>query len=130
MLSFCILVGFLNYIFVVAAGIVLFLLVEKIVRYVEEHSGGTNAWGHGHHHHHHSKKLKDDNDSHDDLLSESSTGKDGRKPNVSSEGKEENSRSDSQLRKVSSLLGILIYIHTSARLSCNSFCIRYGTAIF
>ncbi|KAL6188067.1 hypothetical protein ACLB2K_039461 [Fragaria x ananassa] len=89
----------------VLAGIVLFLLVEKIVRYVEEHSGGTNAWGHGHHHHHHSKKLKDDNDSHDDLLSESSTGMDGRKPNVSSEGKEENSRSDSQLRKRNTTTG-------------------------
>lgn len=113
---------------VVAAGIVLFLLVEKMVRYVEEQSGGTNALGHGHHHHHHSKKLKDDNDSHDDLTSESSTGKDGRKPNMSSEGKvesevlndslKENSHHDSQLRKVSSLVSILIYIQTSARLCC------------
>ncbi|PRQ40217.1 putative zinc/iron permease [Rosa chinensis] len=99
----------------VLAGIVLFLLVEKMVRYVEEHSGGTNALGHGHHHHHHSKKLMDDNDSHDDLTSESSTGKDGRKPNVSSEGKvesevlndslKENSHLDSQLRKRNTATG-------------------------
>ncbi|XP_050374164.1 IAA-alanine resistance protein 1 [Argentina anserina] len=98
----------------VLAGIVLFLLVEKIVRYVEEHSGGTNAWGHGHHHHHHSKKLKDDNDSHDDSQSESSTGKDGRKSNASSEGKvekvlndslKENSHHDTQLRKRNTTTG-------------------------
>ncbi|KAL7181056.1 hypothetical protein ACSBR1_040005 [Camellia fascicularis] len=48
----------------VLAGIVLFLLVAKIVRYVEENSKGANAWNHTHHHHHHknSKKLKDDYD--------------------------------------------------------------------
>lgn len=48
----------------VLAGIVLFLLVEKIVRYIEENSGEANSWGHGHHHHHHKsrKKLKDDDD--------------------------------------------------------------------
>lgn len=50
-----------------AAGIVLFLIVEKLVRYVEELSGGVNAWGHGHHHHRHSKKLKDDNNPDNDL---------------------------------------------------------------
>jgi len=47
-----------------AAGIVLFLLVEKVVRYVEENSGEANSWTHGHHHHNH-KKLKDDNISND-----------------------------------------------------------------
>ncbi|KAH9794347.1 IAA-alanine resistance protein 1 [Citrus sinensis] len=62
----------------VLAGIVLFLIVEKIVRYVEENSGESNSWGHGHHHHHlkSSKKLKDD----DDLgktQSESSSGTEG-----------------------------------------------------
>ncbi|KAK7359524.1 hypothetical protein VNO77_01485 [Canavalia gladiata] len=47
----------------ILAGIVLFLLVEKLVRYVEENSGGANSWAHGHHHHNHNskKKLKDDN---------------------------------------------------------------------
>ncbi|KAI3937703.1 hypothetical protein MKW92_020922 [Papaver armeniacum] len=47
----------------VLSGIVLFLLVEKVVRYVEKHSR-ANAWGHGHHHHHHksSNGLKDDDD--------------------------------------------------------------------
>lgn len=100
-------------IFVVAAGIVLFLLVEKLVRYVEENSGGSSAWSHGHHHHHHktNKKLKDDNDSHDDLQSESSSGKDRRKLKMSSEEEAaaevsndslmESNQHDSHIRKVS-----------------------------
>lgn len=47
-----------------AAGIVVFLLVEKLVRYVEDNSEGSSAWGHGHHHHHKKDmKLKDDDDS-------------------------------------------------------------------
>lgn len=54
----------------VAVGIVLFLLVEKVVRYVEDLSGkGAHAWGHGHHHHHHHKsgnQLKDDGPGCDD----------------------------------------------------------------
>ncbi|KAF8081455.1 hypothetical protein N665_0885s0002 [Sinapis alba] len=45
----------------VLAGIVVFLLVEKLVRYVEENSSGSNTWGH-HHHHAGSKKLKDEDD--------------------------------------------------------------------
>ncbi|KAI4357399.1 hypothetical protein L6164_001348 [Bauhinia variegata] len=57
----------------ILAGIVLFLLVEKVVRYVEDNSGGYNTWTHGHHCHHHNsnKKLKDDNDSHAGPQSES-----------------------------------------------------------
>lgn len=55
--------------FVFAAGIVLFLIVEKIVRYVEDFSGGADEWSHGHHHHHHRHthiiKLKDDDDAND-----------------------------------------------------------------
>ncbi|KAI3818362.1 hypothetical protein L1987_12167 [Smallanthus sonchifolius] len=39
----------------ILVGIVVFLLVEKVVRYVEERSGGIDSWGHGHHHHHHKK---------------------------------------------------------------------------
>ncbi|KAF4353948.1 hypothetical protein F8388_011116 [Cannabis sativa] len=59
----------------ILAGIVLFLLVEKLVRYVEDNSGGANTWGHTHHHHHKkSKKLKDDDESADDIQSKSSTG--------------------------------------------------------
>ncbi|KAJ9152992.1 hypothetical protein P3X46_026489 [Hevea brasiliensis] len=47
----------------VLAGIVLFLLVEKLVRYVEDNSSGASAWSHGHHHHQKSsKKLKDGDD--------------------------------------------------------------------
>ncbi|KAL4385367.1 hypothetical protein GQ457_15G004100 [Hibiscus cannabinus] len=48
----------------VLAGIVLFLLVEKLARYVEENSGGASGWSHGHHHHHHKSntKLKNDDD--------------------------------------------------------------------
>ncbi|KAK3004830.1 hypothetical protein RJ639_019331 [Escallonia herrerae] len=59
-------------------GIVAFLLVEKVVRYVEETSGGVNAWSHGHHHHHrkNSDKLKDDNDAHDTLQGLACSGKD------------------------------------------------------
>ncbi|XP_024027409.1 IAA-alanine resistance protein 1 isoform X2 [Morus notabilis] len=73
----------------ILAGIVLFLLVEKVVRYVEDNSGGSNAWSHGHHHHHHkkSKKLKDDDDSSDDAQSNSSNGKDVKVSENSSEGK-------------------------------------------
>lgn len=46
-----------------AAGIVVFLIVEKIVRFVEDFSGGEHSGTHGHHHHHHrnSKEKKDDN---------------------------------------------------------------------
>ncbi|VFQ86496.1 unnamed protein product [Cuscuta campestris] len=52
----------------ILAGIFLFLIVEKLVRYVEERSGGANAWGHGHHHHKQIKKLKvDNNPDNDDL---------------------------------------------------------------
>ncbi|KAJ0038742.1 hypothetical protein Pint_22509 [Pistacia integerrima] len=59
----------------VLAGIVLFLLVEKLVRYVDENSGEAESWGHGHHHHHHnSKKLKDDDDVHGKKQSQSSCG--------------------------------------------------------
>lgn len=62
---------------IVAAGIVVFLLVEKAVRYVEDNSGGTHGWSHGHHHHHNksSKKLKGDNDAHDIVQSQSLSGK-------------------------------------------------------
>ncbi|KAK2986659.1 hypothetical protein RJ640_010115 [Escallonia rubra] len=62
----------------VLAGIVAFLLVEKVVRYVEEMSGGVNAWSHGHHHHHrkNSDKLKDDNDAHYTLQGLACSGKD------------------------------------------------------
>lgn len=47
----------------ILSGIVLFLLVEKIVRYVEDLSGkGADEWSLGHHHHHRKNinKLKDD----------------------------------------------------------------------
>ncbi|XP_021764574.1 IAA-alanine resistance protein 1-like [Chenopodium quinoa] len=49
----------------VLSGIVVFLIVEKIVRYVEEISGGEHSGTHSHHHHRHnksSKKVKDDDD--------------------------------------------------------------------
>ncbi|KAK1412095.1 hypothetical protein QVD17_33078 [Tagetes erecta] len=51
----------------ILSGIVVFLLVEKIVRYVEERSGGVDSWGHGHHHHHHKKteSLQGTNDGDD-----------------------------------------------------------------
>ncbi|XWS64033.1 hypothetical protein CRYUN_Cryun06bG0152300 [Craigia yunnanensis] len=51
----------------ILAGIVLFLLVEKVVRYVEDNSGGASGWSHAHHHHHRksTKKLKHDDNDHD-----------------------------------------------------------------
>ena len=67
---------------VITGGIVLFLLVEKFVRYVDDVSAGANgAWSHGHHHHHHknSKKMKDDSDACDnqqpEFLSEKNKGR-------------------------------------------------------
>lgn len=69
----------------ILAGIVLFLLVEKLVRYVEGNSGGAHAQNHGHHHHHknRTKKLKDDNDSRDVMQSLSLDGKEGKTPEKS-----------------------------------------------
>ncbi|XP_042482342.1 IAA-alanine resistance protein 1 [Macadamia integrifolia] len=62
----------------ILSGIVLFLLVEKLVRYVEAYSGkGEKAWGHGHHHHHHKSSKKDDNDAHDSQKLQSVDEKDG-----------------------------------------------------
>lgn len=54
-------------------GIVLFFLVEKIVRYVEAHAtNGSNDFIHGHHHHHHHKKKQklqhDGEDTNQELL--------------------------------------------------------------
>ncbi|GLJ12245.1 hypothetical protein SUGI_0187250 [Cryptomeria japonica] len=48
-------------------GIILFFLVEKIVRYVEGASQGFQGFHHGHHHHHKSNACskKDDDDHHD-----------------------------------------------------------------
>lgn len=48
------------------AGILLFFLVEKVVRYVEEHSSqGVHGFHHGHHHHHKSNVAsKKDEDRH------------------------------------------------------------------
>lgn len=44
-------------------GIVLFLIVEKVVRYVEDNSGkGFHELGHGHHHHYKSHNKENDND--------------------------------------------------------------------
>ncbi|XP_043720266.1 IAA-alanine resistance protein 1 isoform X2 [Telopea speciosissima] len=63
----------------ILSGIVLFLLVEKVVRYVEAYSGnGVKAWGHGHHHHHHkNSKKSDDIDVHDSHTLQSVDEKDG-----------------------------------------------------
>ncbi|XP_010551233.1 PREDICTED: IAA-alanine resistance protein 1 [Tarenaya hassleriana] len=59
----------------VLGGILLFLLVEKLVRYVEENSSGSNAWGHHHHHHHHHKSDKKKKDkTHNNSTQQSSSG--------------------------------------------------------
>ncbi|KAL6579546.1 IAA-alanine resistance protein 1 [Orobanche minor] len=64
----------------ILAGIVLFLIVEKLVRYVEDFSRGENAWGLGHHHHHHkhTNKLKDDDHAHENHQESSHNEKIGR----------------------------------------------------
>lgn len=98
-------------IFFVAAGIVLFLLVEKIVRYIEENSVEANSWGHGHHHHHHtsSKKLKDN----DDLGKTQSQPSNGTEGVVSDEVSEDSlnednlAQHDTLLRRVSQVIIIL-----------------------
>ncbi|KAL5722035.1 IAA-alanine resistance protein 1 [Ranunculus cassubicifolius] len=71
------------------SGIVLFLLVEKVVRYVEEHSSGNvaNAWGHSHHHHHHHKKNDDINDTDETLNSESDDGNNEKESETSPKSK-------------------------------------------
>ncbi|XP_054778001.1 IAA-alanine resistance protein 1-like [Prosopis cineraria] len=61
----------------ILAGIVLFLLVEKVVRYVEENSRGANSWTNGHHHHHHSKKKKLKDDAKDGQLLDEGRDSDG-----------------------------------------------------
>jgi|APAra0007618407_1042631.scaffolds.fasta_scaffold04606_2 hypothetical protein len=77
------------------AGIVVFLLVEKLVRYVEENSSGSNTWGHHHHHHHAgSKKLKDEGD-HNNLDQQSSSD-----AIVNSSEKVSGGSTDKSLRKV------------------------------
>lgn len=92
----------------VLAGIVIFLLVEKIVRYVEENSRGASSWGHSHHHHHHSKstKLKDDSGEHDKIQEQHLSGEKESVSEISSdEGLdtcligEKKSESESFLRK-------------------------------
>lgn len=75
--------------FLVTAGIVAFLIVEKLVRYVEDHSGGDNDWSLGHHHHHHkhTNKLRDD-DVHENDQKLSDDEKDGRPSELASKEKE------------------------------------------
>lgn len=92
---------------VIAGGVVLFLLVEKFVRYVEDASGGANgSWSHGHHHNHHknSKKMNDDSDACDNWQPESLSEKD--KSRLSSESVdclagERQTEEEPLLRKVS-----------------------------
>lgn len=55
----------------ILAGIVVFLIVEKLVRYVEEYSGGVGLGHHHHHHHKKSNKLKDDNHVHENHQAQS-----------------------------------------------------------
>ena len=84
---------------VVAAGIVLFLLVEKIVRYVEDNSGGANATNHSHHHYNNrnSKKLKDDSNGHNENQQQSLNENNGNILEASSKGAFPDGRSDDSL---------------------------------
>ncbi|CAE5963365.1 unnamed protein product [Arabidopsis arenosa] len=84
----------------VLAGIVVFLLVEKLVRYVEENSSGSNTWGHHHHHHHAgSKKPKDEVD-HNNVDKQSSSDE-----IVNSSEKVSSGSTDGSLRKRKSSAG-------------------------
>lgn len=94
----------------VLAGIVVFLVVEKIVRYVEDNSRDASSWGHGHHHHHHrhskSKKLKDDNDEDEKIQEQPVNDVNGSISEISSDGGpetcligEKKNQSESLLRK-------------------------------
>ncbi|XAR64493.1 hypothetical protein NMG60_11024862 [Bertholletia excelsa] len=86
----------------VLAGIVLFLLVEKIVRYVEENSR-ENDWNHGHchhhRHHHHkgNKSLKDASDDGEKIQQQSLSERNGSKSEISSKGKASDGMSDDVL---------------------------------
>ncbi|XP_057478968.1 IAA-alanine resistance protein 1-like isoform X3 [Actinidia eriantha] len=105
----------------VLAGIVLFLLVEKTVRYVEDNSGGANEWGHSRHHHHrkNSKRLKHDSDDNDKIEQQSDNKKSGSISKMSSEEKvldegsddcligEKQSQSEPLLQKIGDF-GILV----------------------
>lgn len=83
----------------VLAGIVLFLLVEKIVRYVEDNSGGANATNHSHHHYNNrnSKKLKDDSDGQNENQQQSLNENNGNILEASSKGVFPDGRSDDSL---------------------------------
>ncbi|KAL8147131.1 hypothetical protein AgCh_004736 [Apium graveolens] len=80
----------------ILAGIVLFLLVEKAVRYVDDMCGETNAQSHGHHRHHRksNKKLMDDTDAIDDLQVSSVIKKGGSISNMFVEGTNEEKITD------------------------------------
>ncbi|KAK6931682.1 Zinc/iron permease [Dillenia turbinata] len=87
----------------ILAGIIFFLLVEKVVRYVEEFSGEANAHSHHHHHHHHSrKKLKVDDDDQSSSGKNSSGSKSGNMLETSAEvadGAGKDSQNGSHLQK-------------------------------
>ena len=92
-----------------AAGIVVFLVVEKIVRFVEEISGGESSWAHAHHHHKKtSKKLKDDGSTHGKYPTQPSKDADA---DTTSNSKPVTG-SQSQLRKVS-LIKVQASLHPS-----------------
>lgn len=92
-----------------AVGIVLFFLVEKVVRYVEDNSRkGAYDVVHGHHHHHkHHHKSKDENENHEESNPKGNSQKErklGKEPSDDdSNGTETNknhTKHESLLRKV------------------------------
>ncbi|MED6174384.1 IAA-alanine resistance protein 1 [Stylosanthes scabra] len=85
----------------ILAGIALFLLVEKVVRYVEENSGGAGSWTHGHHHHNHNskKKLKDDSNSNAKEEKFLDEGKDSKQVSNDLLKEDNQAQSESSLRK-------------------------------
>lgn len=78
-----------------AVGIVLFFLVEKVVRYVEEHHSGR---AHHHHHHPHNKQHGDENENSNQEITEKQM----------NEGEKTESKA---LRKVFCLISSVFYLY-------------------
>nr|BAJ84913.1 predicted protein [Hordeum vulgare subsp. vulgare] len=75
-------------------GIVMFFIVEKIVRYVEDNSQkGGHSSGHGHHHHHHKRQdisgIKSDHDGKDTDQAQQNSSHDGASGNIDAKNEKE-----------------------------------------
>lgn len=93
--------------------------MEKVVRYVEEVSGGEHSGMHAHHHHHHRKSSKKHKDK--DYTDEKSVQKPlNEKILDGDDDAKQDSRSGMELRKVS-LIGMQPVHNTSCEICCSCF---------